>query len=158
MAPEVDLWTFTHTHMRRFGRLSKFPEPRVAGLKLRLLSGPQSSFGDCCFLPGACPTARHLLHCEYPIGIPSHPSALADSPCLQNPCHNDGRCQEQGDTFICHCDLGYGGEFCTEPRDIPSRKKLGNNHIPGLCPTGHCHRITVFNFHIHCIYYILLCF
>ncbi|KAM7331791.1 hypothetical protein ACRRTK_008499 [Alexandromys fortis] len=53
-----------------------------------------------------------------------------DSPCLQNPCHNDGRCQEQGDTFICHCDLGYGGELCTEPRDIPSRKKLAQASSP----------------------------
>ncbi|CAH7260280.1 Zan [Phodopus roborovskii] len=57
-----------------------------------------------------------------------------DSPCLQNPCHNDGRCQEQGATFICHCDLGYGGEFCTEPRDIPSRKKLESSSLVAILP------------------------
>nr|XP_048289896.1 zonadhesin isoform X4 [Myodes glareolus] len=57
-----------------------------------------------------------------------------DSPCLQNPCRNDGRCQEQGDTFICHCDLGYGGEFCTEPRDIPSRKKLESSSLLAILP------------------------
>ncbi|XP_048201531.1 zonadhesin [Perognathus longimembris pacificus] len=40
-----------------------------------------------------------------------------ESPCLRNPCHNDGRCREQGATFTCECDPGYGGHLCTEPRD-----------------------------------------
>ncbi|XP_052610950.1 LOW QUALITY PROTEIN: zonadhesin [Peromyscus californicus insignis] len=57
-----------------------------------------------------------------------------DSPCLQNPCHNDGRCQEQGATFICHCDPGYGGVLCTEPRDIPSRKKLESSSLAATLP------------------------
>ncbi|XP_031194207.1 zonadhesin isoform X3 [Mastomys coucha] len=58
-----------------------------------------------------------------------------DSPCLKNPCHNDGQCEEQGATFVCHCDFGYGGEFCTEPQDITSRKKLASSLVailPGV--------------------------
>ncbi|XP_072799286.1 zonadhesin isoform X1 [Vicugna pacos] len=46
-----------------------------------------------------------------------------DSPCLQNPCQNDGRCQEQGTHFICECEFGYGGDLCSEPRDVLPRKK-----------------------------------
>nr|XP_020137270.1 zonadhesin isoform X3 [Microcebus murinus] len=42
-----------------------------------------------------------------------------ESPCLRNPCQNDGRCQEQGASFTCQCELGYGGDLCTEPRDLP---------------------------------------
>ncbi|XP_051018087.1 LOW QUALITY PROTEIN: zonadhesin [Acomys russatus] len=57
-----------------------------------------------------------------------------DSPCLQNPCHNDGRCQEQGATFICHCDLGYGGKFCSEPRDIPTEKRLETSILVTVLP------------------------
>ncbi|KAL1768316.1 zonadhesin [Sigmodon hispidus] len=57
-----------------------------------------------------------------------------DGPCLQNPCHNDGRCQERGATFVCHCDLGYGGEFCTEPRDIPPRKILESSSLVAILP------------------------
>ncbi|XP_076779413.1 zonadhesin [Arvicanthis niloticus] len=57
-----------------------------------------------------------------------------DSPCLQNPCHNDGQCEEQGATFICHCDFGYGGEFCTEPQDIMTRKKLETSRLVAILP------------------------
>ncbi|XP_058425092.1 zonadhesin [Diceros bicornis minor] len=46
-----------------------------------------------------------------------------ESPCLQNPCQNDGRCQEQGPYFTCECELGYGGDLCTEPRDVPPPEK-----------------------------------
>ncbi|XP_057605487.1 zonadhesin [Hippopotamus amphibius kiboko] len=46
-----------------------------------------------------------------------------DSPCLQNPCQNDGRCREQGTLFTCECELGYGGPLCMEPRDVPPRQK-----------------------------------
>nr|XP_044998774.1 LOW QUALITY PROTEIN: zonadhesin [Jaculus jaculus] len=46
-----------------------------------------------------------------------------ESPCLQNPCQNDGWCQEQGTSFICHCELGYGGELCTEPRIVKRHRK-----------------------------------
>ncbi|XP_049644132.1 zonadhesin [Suncus etruscus] len=42
-----------------------------------------------------------------------------ESPCLQNPCHNDGRCLEQGNHFVCKCEPGYGGHLCTEPDDRP---------------------------------------
>ncbi|KAG8523729.1 Zonadhesin [Galemys pyrenaicus] len=46
-----------------------------------------------------------------------------ESPCLENPCQNDGRCREQGDHFICECELGYGGDRCMEPRDGPPPTK-----------------------------------
>nr|XP_025720382.1 zonadhesin [Callorhinus ursinus] len=42
-----------------------------------------------------------------------------ESPCLRNPCQNDGRCWEQGTHFTCECEPGYGGHLCTEPRDVP---------------------------------------
>ncbi|XP_037670984.1 zonadhesin [Choloepus didactylus] len=43
-----------------------------------------------------------------------------DSPCLQNPCQNDGRCQEHGANFTCECEPGYTGALCTEPwEDVP---------------------------------------
>ncbi|XP_069920547.1 zonadhesin isoform X2 [Oryctolagus cuniculus] len=41
-----------------------------------------------------------------------------ESPCLRNPCQNDGRCREQGTSFTCECEPGYGGHLCTEPRDV----------------------------------------
>uniref|UniRef100_A0A8D0TB94 Zonadhesin n=1 Tax=Sus scrofa TaxID=9823 RepID=A0A8D0TB94_PIG len=52
-----------------------------------------------------------------------------DSPCLQNPCQNDGRCREQGTHFTCECELGYGGDLCTEPRGVPSPKKPASNRV-----------------------------
>ncbi|ELW56473.1 Zonadhesin [Tupaia chinensis] len=42
-----------------------------------------------------------------------------ESPCLPNPCQNEGRCREQGASFTCECDLGYGGDLCSEPQDVP---------------------------------------
>ncbi|XP_026981820.1 zonadhesin isoform X11 [Sagmatias obliquidens] len=59
-----------------------------------------------------------------------------DSPCLQNPCQNDGRCQDQGTHFTCECELGYGGHLCTEPRDVPPPKKPGKNFIPACILTA----------------------
>ncbi|XP_042638903.1 zonadhesin [Orycteropus afer afer] len=47
-----------------------------------------------------------------------------ESPCLQNPCQNDGRCQEQGTNFTCECELGYGGDLCAEPQEVPAPEKL----------------------------------
>ncbi|XP_054992758.1 zonadhesin [Sorex araneus] len=42
-----------------------------------------------------------------------------ESPCLQNPCQNDGRCVERGNRFVCECESGYGGDLCSEPGDRP---------------------------------------
>ncbi|XP_022356101.1 zonadhesin [Enhydra lutris kenyoni] len=52
-----------------------------------------------------------------------------ESPCLQNPCQNDGRCWEQGTHFTCECELGYGGHLCTEPRDGPAPGKPGASNF-----------------------------
>ncbi|XP_055148606.1 zonadhesin [Symphalangus syndactylus] len=46
-----------------------------------------------------------------------------ESLCLRNPCQNDGQCREQGATFTCECELGYGGDLCMEPRDVPPPRK-----------------------------------
>uniref|UniRef100_A0A8C6DGL5 Zonadhesin n=1 Tax=Moschus moschiferus TaxID=68415 RepID=A0A8C6DGL5_MOSMO len=73
-----------------------------------------------------------------------------DSPCLQNPCQNDGRCREQGTHFTCECEPGYGGDRCMEPRDVPPPKKPGKNFTPDLYPhklltfpTNNGHRISL---------------
>lgn len=58
------------------------------------------------------------------------PFIRTESPCLQNPCQNDGRCWEQGTHFTCECELGYGGHLCTEPWDGPAPGKPGENFIP----------------------------
>ncbi|NP_001100604.2 zonadhesin precursor [Rattus norvegicus] len=86
--------------------------------------------------------SRGILLCE-PYGCRGGESCMVanftrdcfrDSPCLQNPCHNDGRCEERGAAFICHCDFGYGGEFCTEPRDVTTRKKLEASSLVAILP------------------------
>ncbi|XP_040118080.1 zonadhesin [Oryx dammah] len=79
-----------------------------------------------------CTCARTgLLLCE-PLGCsPGEVCTLGnltrgcfrDSPCLQNPCQNDGRCREQGTHFTCECEPGYGGDRCMEPRDVPPPEK-----------------------------------
>ncbi|XP_045245517.2 LOW QUALITY PROTEIN: zonadhesin [Macaca fascicularis] len=55
-----------------------------------------------------------------------------ESPCLRNPCQNDGQCQEQGATFTCDCEVGYGGDLCTEPRDVPPPRKPASNPVAVL--------------------------
>ncbi|KAL4669227.1 hypothetical protein H8959_007781 [Pygathrix nigripes] len=55
-----------------------------------------------------------------------------ESPCLRNPCQNDGQCQEQGATFTCECEVGYGGDLCTEPRDVPAPRKPASNPVAVL--------------------------
>uniref|UniRef100_A0A2K6C8R0 Zonadhesin n=2 Tax=Macaca nemestrina TaxID=9545 RepID=A0A2K6C8R0_MACNE len=57
---------------------------------------------------------------------------LCESPCLRNPCQNDGQCQEQGATFTCDCEVGYGGDLCTEPRDVPPPRKPASNPVAVL--------------------------
>uniref|UniRef100_A0A2I3SIJ7 Zonadhesin n=2 Tax=Pan troglodytes TaxID=9598 RepID=A0A2I3SIJ7_PANTR len=55
-----------------------------------------------------------------------------ESPCLQNPCQNDGQCREQGATFTCECEVGYGGDLCMEPRDVPPPRKPASNLVAVL--------------------------
>uniref|UniRef100_A0A2K6RM01 Zonadhesin n=1 Tax=Rhinopithecus roxellana TaxID=61622 RepID=A0A2K6RM01_RHIRO len=57
---------------------------------------------------------------------------LCESPCLRNPCQNDGQCQEQGATFTCECEVGYGGDLCTEPRDVPAPRKPASDPVAVL--------------------------
>uniref|UniRef100_A0A2R9BM33 Zonadhesin n=1 Tax=Pan paniscus TaxID=9597 RepID=A0A2R9BM33_PANPA len=57
---------------------------------------------------------------------------LCESPCLQNPCQNDGQCREQGATFTCECEVGYGGDLCMEPRDVPPPRKPASNLVAVL--------------------------
>ncbi|KAG5195370.1 hypothetical protein JEQ12_012659 [Ovis aries] len=92
-----------------------------------------------------CTCARTgLLLCE-PLGCsPGEVCTLGnltrgcfrDSPCLQNPCQNDGRCREQGTHFTCECEPGYGGDRCMEPRDVPPPEKPGKNFTPDLYLTS----------------------
>ena len=113
----------------------------------RLLSSPPLfQLGDS-FVTNDCSqhctcASQGILLCE-PYGCRAGESCMVanftrgcfqDSPCLQNPCHNDGRCEEQGATFICHCDFGYGGEFCTEPQDITTRKKIEASSLVAILP------------------------
>nr|XP_058142158.1 zonadhesin [Dasypus novemcinctus] len=56
-----------------------------------------------------------------------------ESPCLQNPCQNDGRCRERGASFACECELGYAGDLCSEPWDTPAPgKPEASNHVAVL--------------------------
>ncbi|XP_068823658.1 LOW QUALITY PROTEIN: zonadhesin [Capricornis sumatraensis] len=90
-----------------------------------------------------CTCARTgLLLCE-PLGCsPGEVCTLGnltrgcfrDSPCLQNPCQNDGRCREQGTHFTCECEPGYGGDRCMEPRDVPPPEKPASNFASILLP------------------------
>ena len=66
---------------------------------------------------------------------PTTLSVLAESPCLQNPCQNDGQCREQGATFTCECEVGYGGDLCMEPRDVPPPRKPGEGIVQGPVPS-----------------------
>ncbi|ELR45219.1 Zonadhesin [Bos mutus] len=76
------------------------------GLRCQVLSG----YASICQEAGATPASwRDHTHC--------------DSPCLQNPCQNDGRCREQGTHFTCECEPGYGGDRCMEPQDVPPPEK-----------------------------------
>ncbi|XP_038624170.1 zonadhesin [Tachyglossus aculeatus] len=78
------------------------------------------------------------LHCQPMSCEPGKICALANhtwgcfqkGPCLQNPCRNDGQCQEKGgDNFICECEPGYGGPLCSELRDDPSSTESEENHL-----------------------------
>ncbi|XP_017895488.1 PREDICTED: LOW QUALITY PROTEIN: zonadhesin [Capra hircus] len=90
-----------------------------------------------------CTCARTgLLLCE-PLGCsPGEVCTLGnrtrgcfrDSPCLQNPCQNDGRCREQGTHFTCECEPGYGGDRCMEPRDVPPPEKPASSFASILLP------------------------
>ncbi|XP_065775388.1 LOW QUALITY PROTEIN: zonadhesin [Muntiacus reevesi] len=126
-------------------RLQRSPEPPLArcgctdnGIYYQQGDG---FVNDDCSQRCTC-TRAGLLLCE-PLGCsPGEVCTLGnltrgcfrDSPCLQNPCQNDGQCREQGTHFTCECEPGYGGDRCTEPRDVPLPKESASNFASILLP------------------------
>uniref|UniRef100_A0AAA9TEG3 Zonadhesin n=1 Tax=Bos taurus TaxID=9913 RepID=A0AAA9TEG3_BOVIN len=128
--------------------LQRSPEPPPGPLRrcpcfpgLFPLQQGDSFVNDDCSQRCTCARTGFLL-CE-PLGCsPGEVCTLGnltrgcfrDSPCLQNPCQNDGRCWEQGTHFTCECEPGYGGDRCMELQDVPPPEKPGKNFTPDLYP------------------------
>ncbi|KAI8502373.1 hypothetical protein Bbelb_199610 [Branchiostoma belcheri] len=62
--------------------------------------------------------------------------------CLEQPCHNGGTCESQGQAFYCRCPSGFTGEYCEickYIRDVPMPARLLNpaGASRGYIPDGH---------------------
>lgn len=52
--------------------------------------------------------------------------------CFSSPCLNDGLCLQLGNSFLCHCPIGFNGSMCEEKICL---KNCGNG---GSCVNGTC--------------------
>ncbi|XP_061446246.1 zonadhesin [Rhineura floridana] len=61
-----------------------------------------------------------------------------ETPCLSNPCQNEGVCEDTTDSFICVCPEGYAGRLCEEmPLDVVSAENTLTAILIGvLVPLG----------------------
>lgn len=66
---------------------------------------------------------------------------LKDSPCLPNPCQNNGVCFPNGQTYFCQCTSQYTGNQCTTYNPCSSNPCLNG---------GSCSAINSNTFQCNC--------
>ena len=87
-------------------------------------------------------TSYHIFSCNYISSLKRYrkyhnkQNYVLQTPCLKNPCDNNGRCipRYQDDMYKCSCVAGYTGNHCQTGEKIYFRYQLTWGYINPILP------------------------